>query len=186
MDEENKQVRFELKRDPYTPVAVLKAFVKIGLTLLPEEELPNFRESMAWIRDSDHSKGFVEASPVLSTFQPGPMPRNLIGAILLRRKALVKDLPYAFLVLAYGNHVFQVALPSPKQDKAIVGQELRFPAFPAPDGPDPVRYGQPRTAPLDLCGREVVKGERVPIVLGFDQAVLKDQSKARMNERSRP
>ena len=186
LDEEKKQIRFELKRDTYTPVAVLKAFVKIGLTLLPVEELPSFRESMAWIRDPDHTKGFVEASPILCTFRPGPMPRDLVGVILLRRKALVTDLPYAFLVLTYGNHAFQVVLPSPKQDKNIVGKELSLPAFPTPDGPDPARYGKPRIVPLDLCGREVVRGERVPIVLGFDQAVLKDQSKAPMDRRSQP
>ena len=35
MDEEAKQVRFELHRDTYIPVAALKGLVKIGLTLIP-------------------------------------------------------------------------------------------------------------------------------------------------------
>ena len=186
IDEEKKQVRFELKRDPFTPVAVLKAFVKIGLTLLPPEELPSFREAMAWIRDPDHAKGFVKEFPVLCTFRPGPMPSDRIGIILLRRKALVMDVPYAFLVLAYGNHMFQVILPSPMKDKAVVGKELTLPVFPVPNGPDPVRYGKPRATSLDLCGREVVRGERVPIVLGFDQAVFRDLRKTAIDTRSRP
>jgi HNH endonuclease len=174
VDEEKKQIRFDLKRDAYTPVAVLKAFVKIGLTLLPAEELPNFREALAWIREPDHTKGLVKEFPALRTFRPGPMPNDLMVVMLMRRKVSVTGVPYAFLVLAYGNEVFQVFLPSPKQDAAISGQKLTFPAFPTPGGPDPARYGRAHLTLLDLTGREVIRSETVPIVLGFDQAVLTD------------
>jgi len=115
VDEVNKKVRFDLKRDAYTPVAVLKAFVKIGLTVLPAEELPNFTEAMAWIREPDHGKGLVDEFPLVWAFQPGPMPNDLIVLMLLRRRAGITGVPYAFMVLAYGNEVFQVFLPSPKQ-----------------------------------------------------------------------
>jgi hypothetical protein len=182
IDEEKKQLTFELKRDAYTPVAVLKAFVKIGLTLLPAEELPNFTEALAWVRELDHKKGLVKEFPMVRTFQPGPMPNDLIVVMLMRRRASVTGVPYAFLVLAYGNEVFQVFLPSPKQDVAISGQKLTFPAFPVPNGPDPARYGKAHTTLLDLTGREVIKGETVPIVLGFDQAVMTDLSTSVQNK----
>ena len=176
VDEERKQLRFELKRDSYTPVAVLKAFVKIGLTLIPAEELPNFVEALAWIREQDHTKGLVKEFPIFRTFQPGPMPNDLIVVMLMRRRPTVSGVPYAFLVIAYGNEVFQVFLPSPKQDAAIAGQKLTFPAFPTPGGPDPTRYGRAKFSVLDLTGREVIRGETVPIVLGFDQVTLNDVS----------
>jgi HNH endonuclease len=48
VDEARKSVQFRLKRDPYTPVGVMKAFVKMGLTLLPEDEMPNFKHALAW------------------------------------------------------------------------------------------------------------------------------------------
>ena len=48
-DEKAKTVTFWPRRDPYTPVAVLKTFVKIGLSVLPEEEMPNFRGLLSWI-----------------------------------------------------------------------------------------------------------------------------------------
>ena len=175
IDEERKQIRFELKRDAYTPVAVLKAFVKIGLTLLPDEELPNFSEALAWIRDPDHTKNPAEEIPIAHTFQPGPMPNDLIVVILMRRKDLVMNVPYTFLVLSYGNDVFQVCLPSPKRDNAIIGgQKLVCPAFPVPKHPDPTRYGKARVEVLDLCSRELIQGERLSIVLGFDQVAVKD------------
>ena len=174
LTKKKSKLRFELKLDAYTPVAVLKAFVKIGLTLMPPEELPHFSEVLAWIREPDHTKSPVEKWPVHWTFQPGPMPNDLIVVFLLRRKISVKGVPYAFLVLAYGNEVFQVPLLSPKQDSAIRDRELKLPAFPTPGGPNPELYGEGRSASLDLCGREVVRGERTPIVLGFDQVELKD------------
>ena len=174
IDEEKKQLRFDLKRDAYTPIAVLKAFVKIGLTLLPVEELPHFSEALAWIREPDHTKILVKKCPVIQTFQPGPMPNDFLVVMLLRRKTSITSVPYAFLVLAYGNYVFQVFLPSPKQDRAIHDRKLTLPAFPTPSHPNPELYGKKRVVPLDLCRREVVRGEKVPIVIGFDQAELKD------------
>ena len=175
VDEKRKQIRFELQRDAYTPVAVLKAFVRIGVTLVPAEELPNFSEALAWICEPDHSKSPVAKIPVSWTFLPGPMRNDLIVAILLRRRDSVAELPYAFLVLAYGNDVFQVCLPCPKRDNHLKGRMLWFPLFPSPMRPDPHLYGEPNVEKLDLCGRGIVKGEKIPVALGFDQLVMDDE-----------
>ena len=56
IDEENRVVTFRLRRDPYYPVAVYKAFVKIALTIMPEEQLKHFATTIAWIRETDHSR----------------------------------------------------------------------------------------------------------------------------------
>lgn len=76
VDEASKQIIFKLKRDSYTPVAVLKAFMKVGLTLLPDEEVRNFPHLMAWVQETDHSRGFAQQAPIIYTFQPGPMPNG--------------------------------------------------------------------------------------------------------------
>jgi hypothetical protein len=46
---------FKLKRNPYTPVATLEAFVRMGLSLMPPKELPNFQKALEWINQRDHS-----------------------------------------------------------------------------------------------------------------------------------
>jgi len=38
--------------DTYTPIAVLKAFTKMALSILPEAELPNFQAALSWVRNS--------------------------------------------------------------------------------------------------------------------------------------
>ena len=168
IDETEKRLRLELRRDVFTPVAVLKAFVKIGMTIFPPEELANFRTALNWIRNPNHDKALVAECPVIHTFQPGPMRNDLIVLMLMRRRREVSDVPYAFMVFGYGNDVFQVFLPSPEQDKGIDGKRLTFPAYPTPGGVDPQRYGTARVRVLNLCGRQPVKGETMSIALGFE------------------
>lgn len=170
LDEATKTITFRLRRDTYVPIAVLKTFVKMGLTLMPEAEMSNFTEALAWIRETGHTVRFVKKGefPVLYTFQPGPMPNDLIAVFLLRRKASVATVPYAFLVLAYGNEVFQVCLPSPERDAALSGRTLNMIAFPAPGHPDAEKYGVPRTETLDLTGTQPVKGEVFSIGMGLE------------------
>lgn len=168
VDEEAKQLRFELHRDTYIPVAVLKGLVKIGLTLIPDVETQHFRETYDWIRDTDHSRNFVAKFPVFRTIIPGPIRNDLIVLILMRRRADIDTVPYAFFTFAYGNEVLQVFLPSISQDKCIDGKPLSLSAFPTPGARDPARYGRPRVIVEHLTGRQPVKGEKVTVVFGFD------------------
>jgi hypothetical protein len=171
VDEEAKQIRFELYRDTYIPIAALKGLVKIGLTLIPDVETPHFRETYDWIRDMDHSRNFVAEFPVFRTFVPGTMRNDLIVLILMRRRDGVDTVPYTFFTFAYGNEVLQVFLPSTSRDQCIDGKLLTLTPYPNPGAPDPVRHGRPRLKVEHLTGRQRVKGEKVPAVLGFDSVV---------------
>lgn len=178
VDEEAKLLRFELHRDTYVPVAALKGLVKIGLTLLPEVELPNFVETFEWIRNPDHSQNFVAEFPIIRTVIPGPMRNDLIVLMLMRRRTGVDDVPYAFYTMAYGNEVLQVFIPSIKQDACINGKKLSFVPFPNPGSRDPSIYGRPRTKIENLTGRHPVRGEKVPVSFGFDRVEIRDVSTA--------
>lgn len=168
IDEDQRQLKFILTRDVYTPVAVLKAFVKIGLTLLPQEELPKFKETLSWIRESNHTQPFVAKFPLIHTFRPGPMRSDLLVAMIMRRKESIVNLPYAFLVLGFGNDVYQVFIPCPQRDCTIHSKQLNILPFPIPSGLDTGKYGRARLKKIDLCGRQPVKGDTVSIVMGFD------------------
>jgi len=96
------------------------------------------------------------------------MRNDLIVLMLMRRRAGIDTVPYAFFTFVYGNEVLQVFLPSISQDKCIDGKTLSLPAFPTPGTPDPARHGLPRVTVENLTGRGPVKGEKVPAVFGFD------------------
>lgn len=170
IDQAAGTITFSLMRDPYTPVAVLKAFVKIGLTLLPETEIAPFASALDWIMEPDHSLSPIRSLPIGYTFTPGPMTSDRVFAAILRRRVGVTGVPYAFLVLIYGNETFQVWLPASEADADIEGRPMTFPNFPAPASPDPATYGTPGFCMLDMTGVTLVKGERVPVGMGFDKA----------------
>ncbi|MBH0022516.1 hypothetical protein I6F40_19580 [Pseudoalteromonas sp. SWXJ133] len=171
VDEDNKTVIFKLRRDSYTPVAVLKAFMKIGVTLLPDNEVPNFLGLMAWIKESDHSKAYLNKCPVIYSFQPGPLPSDLISALILRRKNAVTGYPYAFLVIGYGNEVFQVSLPSEIQDGKMSGQSISIRPFPVPGNSNPAIYGETKSTVLDWMDFHVRKGEIMTMEMSYDTRV---------------
>ncbi len=52
---EKNQLKLVVTRDAYTPLAVIKAFVRIGLTLLPPDELASFTDALRWIMDPHHA-----------------------------------------------------------------------------------------------------------------------------------
>ena len=165
IDEATRTLTLRPKRDAYTPVSVLKAFVKIGLTLLPENEIHHFWHALRWVRQRDHSLSLWRF-PVFYTFQQGPHPNSIISVYVLRRKPCVEEVPYAFLVLGYGNEVFQVMIPTPALDMSI--GTLAIP--PLPTLMD-VMLGSPHSAEhsvIDLCGHDVVKGEAIHASMVFE------------------
>lgn len=171
VDEANNQVKFKLRRDSYTPVAVLKAFMKIGLTLMPETEVSNFSGLLEWVKESDHTKSYFEKCPIIYTFQPGPLPSDLIAALLLRRRNKITNVPYAFLILAYGNEAFQIPLPAEKLDKLIYDKSVAIYPFPVPGHPATEKYGIPKCSVLDWMDNKVRKGEIMEVVMGADQII---------------
>ena len=164
-----RTLTFELKRDPHTPMAVLKAFVKMALTIIPDEEVPNFREALSWIKNPLHKEEMRLLAPVLNTFTPGPQPTDTITVGVICRKAeAALAIPYAFLILVYGNEMFQVALPSPERDPVWESDEPvvipPFPKAPSSDGPHQLRT-------IDLSDTEIVKDATVMSTLRFEQAI---------------
>ena len=164
---QNKQITLTLSRDLYTPIAVLKALVKIGLSILPESEIGNFRETIEWIRSLDHDEPFISNCPTYHTFHPGPMVCNLMVAAIMRRKSSVTDVPYAFCMLGFGNDLYQIFLPSPQQDRVIHAREIFVPPFPTPATAFPTPYGNSQTRKIDLCGRKPIHGDTYEVRMAF-------------------
>lgn len=149
VDEANGMMTFRVPRGPYRPVAVYKAFVKVALSLLPEDEVSAFRETLDWVREEDHAKQKMNLLFV-QTEEHGPTQSEKIFAQILRRKPGCEGFPYAFLILAFGNFVLQVMIPSAKKDACLSGSTIKFPAFPTIGGPDPERYGRAISKAIDM------------------------------------
>lgn len=170
VDEAARTMTFTLPRDSYTPVAVLKALVKIGLSVVPDAELANFHAALDWIRCPDHCADFGAVFPVVRTIVPGPAANAQIVLAVFRRKRDGLDVPYAFFYLEYGSEGFQVFLPSPERDRPIGGRFPSFPAFPHPLDQAASVFGPTFKEPLDLMSCELVKGEVVTVTMSFGES----------------
>lgn len=138
IDEPNSRVVFTLKRGTYTPIAVYKAFVKIGLTLMPTAEIIPFSETFDLIREADHSRSWVGQAPIIHTFQNGPMANDRLTAIVLRRKPGITDVPYAYLVIGYGNDIFRLRCPPAKKTPRSTASRFRSSRSPRRADPIPL------------------------------------------------
>jgi len=169
IDLNKEEMTFRLTRDPYTPIAVRKALVKMGLTLLPEDELSNFHSALDWVQTKNYSIGRLLGWPIIQTIMPGAYRSDLICLLVFRRKLDDLDVPYAFFILTYGNEMFQVFIPSPERDKHIKGKELKLYRFPSILDFYPSDIGLPQVALLDLTSGVVVRKDTVTSVLSFDE-----------------
>lgn len=168
IDEKSGTIEFHPIRDPYIPVAVLKALVKVGLTLIPDGELHAFADTMPWVMSTNHTASFMRSSTVVATFVPGPMPSDLMYAEILRRRGHISDVPYAFLILSYGNETYQVSLPSRAEDAVIAGKQLSFPPYPPQHSPAAAGWERATHKPVDMSGQSVVRGEKIRVSMHFD------------------
>ena len=112
---EAKTLTFKLKRGPHRPAAVAKAFFKMAISVMPEEELPNFGELMGWMKP-DSSLYMAASTPVLHTFLGGAWPNDALRAAIFTRNSDEGAVPYCFFVLSFGNEMFQVSIPCAKKD----------------------------------------------------------------------
>lgn len=168
IDEERLELKLKLRRDPFHPVGVYKAFVKIALTIMPEDELANFHHAMSWIRDPDHSHRLMDPLTVIGTFVPGPRPFDNIRLWLLLRRKPSATLPYAILVIAFGNQMLQLIIPSTVQDNGLAGAKLEMRHF-----PNPYDLGRSRAGKLlprlrhDLSNPTRIKNDFVEATYSF-------------------
>ena len=170
-DEQNKLVHIKQPRDPYTPIGVVKALVKMALTIVPEEELGAFRDAMRWIGDPDHAAGRHLAHPVLETLVPGDVPSRLFAVAVWRRKHDRLNVPYATFTLTYANVILQTFLPSPTLNANIAGKTTRVYRFPHITELIPTATGPSLTTHHDMSGAEVFKGGVVEAALSFDKRI---------------
>lgn len=167
VDEVKKTMALSLPRDSYTARAVFKAFVKIGLSLVPSCDTSIYAETFAWIADSNHNKPFPTDYRIMAQYLPGPPGNRALGAVILRRISDYDRVPFCFLVLFYGSQVFQISIPSSQKNWAAVSDEV-FP-FPVHSVETVGKWGPPVPHIIDLSGATVVKGEVQQITMSYDQ-----------------
>lgn len=164
VDEEKKIILINTVRDPYVPVAVHKCLTKMALSILPENELHHFVNTLAWVNEVDHKSSNYDFNPLiaLGSFTPGINPFVYIKTFLLKRKNDNDNLPYMIYVIFSSNYFFQIFLPFCEKDR--LKSNLHFEYF-----PQPFEEKLHQIDIIDFSSKELVRNEKITATLSYDE-----------------
>lgn len=96
---------------PFRPRRAYKAVVKMGIALLPEEELDHYTKLRAWLLDADDKIDFPHLDVGMSVASVGNAPPIAVGT-LLRRTDPADNVPHILFIFSAGSLCLQIDLMS--------------------------------------------------------------------------
>lgn len=151
----------KLERDPYVPLNVYKAMLKMALSLLPNEKKIDFAVHFNWLMSRGDTNFFKPYPILIEEICFGPsFGMGSLAALLIRKDSASIENPYALFVLVFGSFMLQISIP--KSNESI----SNIPVFPVPADEDTREYGCTRSI-KNLGDQNLVKGEQM--VFGLAQ-----------------
>lgn len=127
IDETSNSITGIFRKEGYIPVFAFKALVKIGICLLPSNEIANFSATIDWLKSNQ--------KPEYSKWDFAIVPWAFDGTEILRpnvqlynRKVIEpKENPFEkCVILRFGKTQYQYFIPFSRQD-LLIASDLRFP-----------------------------------------------------------
>lgn len=169
IDREKKEITVKLHQESHIPLAAYKALLKVAISIINDaKELDAFGHTIDWLLNPDLTISVIKPAQLMQIFVPGPRPTNGVAVCLFRRKAELQNLPYSVFVIAFGNVVFQLVIPSHIDNGRSISCQLPF--FPSPFEIFGWPYGDLKFSSYDLSGTDRVSRD-FPMIYSFDQMV---------------
>jgi len=165
IDKENKRLTLKTYRS-YVPLNVYKIFIKMALTILPENELNGLSTTYKWLHGEVNidSKNLYLVERCYMKFLN---PFEFDSCMIFKRKATsMSPVPTYLFGLAYYNFFIQTFIPFCDSDKQFQGQELTMPYIPTPLDKSGV---MPIIKKHNLSSGEKVSKEEVSITLTAEE-----------------
>ncbi|CAE6763895.1 HNH endonuclease [Paraburkholderia aspalathi] len=165
-----------LPRDPYVPINVLKTFVKMALSVMPDDEFAHFGETRDWLMGEATDGEFIRNPSGEWVVATSTLADSFAIHLLTRRPDAPDRVPYSFLLLSYGIQRFQVNIPCPARDEMCeVDVPIELPPFPWPGAAgDLVHAGE-----LDLSGCERMTGDKAQVTYRFETVEITEPVQSR-------
>jgi hypothetical protein len=117
----------ELRAPTGVSIAAFKALIRMAISIMPEEELTYFTDTIEWVSNPNHEfDSFLLGDPrclICQTHVPYPMG----WTSLCMRKDVEAPFPYMLFFLASGRLALQTQLPLCTQDEDLDGTQIRLP-----------------------------------------------------------
>jgi hypothetical protein len=120
------------ERPGYIPLHIPKLLTKIGLAMLNETEIEEYKLAKYLIINSDKDEK-LSNNPLLNVygyFIPGRpiFPKPFVQ--LYKKKSVEDEVPERQLIVYYSHYCFQMVLPFSKNDQQLNGKSISLPIFP--------------------------------------------------------
>jgi hypothetical protein len=112
------QLKTPIAPVPFKPRFAYKALAKMGVALLPPEELVNYRKLIAWLLDPADSENFPVLEVGMSFASVGNAPAHAVGQ-LLRRTNPRDVIPHIIFIFCAGSICLQIDLLSDRMEEHI-------------------------------------------------------------------
>ncbi len=124
---ENEEKFLNIPSQKFNPHKLVKCLVKIGLSVLPEQELSNgdFDKTMKWLIDPDTPVELEETNPFFYAYfgviQLGKRP-PLLMVHKLKKEFVGQTFPSYSIIFGFASHLYQIFIPHCSTDQVIYDQ----------------------------------------------------------------
>lgn len=162
-DKESNTIKIEMQRQAYHPVAVYKTFLKMAISVMPQDCLPDMSENISWLLREDH-RCLVEKLPLFQWFVNGPRDPYTI-TYGLGKSEDENTCKYTFF-FSISNYHFQIPLPVRSQANRNIALPLIPPIVQAVHVE---KYGEPLMEQLDFFSNQRRENETFVSYLKFSE-----------------
>lgn len=115
----NNEITISKPVGKHCPIAVFKAIVKMAISVMPEEELPCFFNTINWLLNPKHSN-IYDSKKLLVRYKmiPGFNVTKYPHYVLYRRKRTVWNKPYMLFNLTYGCFSLFIEIPRDSENSS--------------------------------------------------------------------
>jgi hypothetical protein len=174
INEENKSLELITERPGYIPIHIPKTIIKMGLSMLSENDMPGYDYARRFLIQSEQDVNFKDSMllHLYGYFIPGPPKFKKPFMHLYKKKGSIeKPCPNRQIILYYSNYCFQMILPYGDDDKGLQGKNINFPMFPLLiDNSHFEKFGKYQILHLNLTSSKKKKGEEHKLTFSFDSA----------------
>ncbi|OSZ77218.1 hypothetical protein CAP36_12450 [Chitinophagaceae bacterium IBVUCB2] len=171
LDAENKKITFHTIRHSYNPHHVYKAFLKIGLSILPQTDVKEYSIALAMLLSEKKNEEPDNPMYKMNMYvHPGPaFPCPLV--LFFEKKNKMQPVPMHIVCIMFHNHTYQLVLPLNKQDKWMYDGKTTITVPNMPPFIDKhfaKKFGNPKEHRLNFNLDELKKGEKHDITYTFE------------------
>ena len=171
LDKENKKVTFHTHRHSYNPYHVYKAFLKMGLSIIPDQYVEDYEIALAMLCSNKKNPTTNDPFLKLNMYShPGPSFPSP-SAILFEKKNKRDLMPMHIVCIMFHNYTYQLVLPLSKKDQSMYDGKTQITVPHMPPFIDTHfanKYGNPKGHVLNFNTDKVVKGEKNDVTFSFE------------------